>query len=85
MMQYLAGGHFSAPCSSTTNNGVDLWTCSFAQSSGTHSLWVWTPSESGTTYTVPSGFTDYRDLAGNKISVTSGHAITVGPKPIMLE
>ena len=85
MMQYLGAGHFTAPCSSTTNGGVALWTCSFTQSDGINSLWVWTPSESGTSYTVPTGFTDYRDLNGGKISVTSGHSITVGPKPIMLE
>jgi len=85
MMQYLGSGHFFAPCSSTTNGGISTWTCNFVESSGTNAIWVWTPSESGTTYTVPSGYVDYRDLSGDKTSVTAGHSITIGPKPIMLE
>lgn len=85
MMQYLGAGTFPAPCSSTTNGGISVWTCSFTQSGGTNSLWVWTPSESGGSFTVPSGFTDYRDLNGGKTSVTAGKTITIGPEPIMLE
>jgi hypothetical protein len=85
MMQYLGSGKFTAPCSSTMNGSIPVWTCGFVQSNGTNSIWVWTPTESGTTYTVPSGFTNYRDLNGGKTSVVAGHSIAIGPEPIMLE
>ena len=85
MMQYLGSGRFPSPCSSTTNGAISTWTCSFVESSGTNAIWVWTPSESGTTYTVPAGYVDYRDLNGGKTSVTAGRSITIGPEPIMLE
>jgi hypothetical protein len=85
MMQYLSGGKFLAPCSSTTTNGIAVWTCSFTEANGTSALWVWTPSESGTNYIVPSGYVDYRDLTGGKTTVNAGAPITIGVEPLMLE
>jgi len=83
MMRYLVGGKFSAPCSSTTSGGIDTWTCPFTESNGTSALFVWTPTATG--YTVPTGFTDYRDLAGGTTNVTAGQQITIGIEPFMLE
>jgi hypothetical protein len=85
MMQYLVGGTFSAPCSFTAGGGSSTWTCDFTEADGTSALWIWTPNESGTTYTVPSGYVDYRDLVGGTTSVTAGQQITIGTEPFMLE
>lgn len=85
MMQYLPGGKFAGPCTFTAGSGVSTWTCSFTEASGTQALWVWTPSEAGTSFSVPSGYVDYLDLTGNKTSVSSGQSITIGVMPIMLE
>jgi hypothetical protein len=85
MMQYLVGGTFSSPCSFTAANGASTWTCDFTEANGTVALWVWTPSEAGTTFTVPAGFTDYRDLSGGTTTVTPGQTINIGTEPFMLE
>jgi hypothetical protein len=86
MMQYTIGGHYAGAASFTAGGGASTWTAPFVTASGGNALWVWTPNESGTiTFTVPSGYADYRDLSGNKTSVTAGQAITIGPEPFFLE
>ena len=87
MMQYMVGGTFTAPCSNTTSGTVQTWTCPFTEANGTSAQWVWTPSEAGTSYTVPSGsdYADYRDLNGNTTAVTPGTNINITVEPIMLE
>jgi len=84
MMRSLLGGKFSAPCSS---GGNATWTCSFTEANGTVAQWVWTTSEAGASYTVPSGYTDYWDLSGSSqpTTVTAGQTITIGVEPFMLE
>lgn len=85
MMQYMVGGKFPGPCASVAGATVETWTCNFAEVNGTTALWVWTPNESGTSFTVPSGYIDYVDLTGAQTSVTSGQSITIGTMPFMLE
>jgi hypothetical protein len=85
MMQYIEGGKFTANCGFTTSNGAQVWTCPFTEKGGTTALWVWTPTEAGTNYAVPSGYTDYKDLNGNTTNVTAGSSITIGVEPFMLE
>jgi len=85
MMQYMTGGKFGGPCTSTTNGDVPTWTCNFTESNGTTALWVWTTSEAGTSFTVPSGYVDYRDLSGGTTNVTGGQNITIGTQPFLLE
>jgi hypothetical protein len=85
MMQYLVGGKFGGPCTST-GGSTPTWTCTFTKSDGvTAALWVWTPNEGGTNFTVPSGYIDYVDLTGAKTGLKGGQSITIGPMPIMLE
>jgi hypothetical protein len=81
--QYLIGGHFTAAASGTGSPAV--WTAPFVEGNGKTALWVWTTSESGTTYTVPSGYTDYRDISGGSTPVTAGNSISISVQPIMLE
>lgn len=85
IMQYLAGGKFAGPCSYVNGAASQTWTCNFTEANGTTALWVWTPSESGSSYTVPSGYTDYRDLSGNTTNVNAGQQLPIGVKPVMLE
>ncbi len=85
MMQYMVGGQFTAACSDTTSGGIQTWTCPFTESGGTTALFVWTPTESGTTYTVPTGYVDYKDLSGSTHTVTAGSNITIGVEPFLLE
>ena len=84
MLQYLVGGKFGGPCTSTGGT-ITTWTCNFVESSGTTALWVWTPNEGGTTYTVPSGYADYLDLTGAKTAAYRGQSVNIGPIPILLE
>lgn len=86
MMTYLQGGTFPGPCTvAPTPNGAETWTCSFTESGGTKALWVWTPSESGANFMVPTGYVDYRDLKGGTTTVTGNQVITISVEPIMLE
>jgi hypothetical protein len=87
MMQYMLGGKFpSGPCTSTTDaSGNHVWTCDFTESTGTTAMFIWTPNENGTSFTVPSGYIDYRDLSGNTTTVTAGAQITIGVEPFLLE
>src|SRR5581483_11932811 len=84
-MQYTVGGHYTSAASFTAANGASTWTAPFVEANGTSALWVWTPKESGTPYTVPSGYVDYLDLTGAKTSVTAGQTINIGPEPFLLE
>lgn len=84
MMQYLVGGKFntSNPCALSSGT---TWTCPFTEASAKAALWVWTTDEAGANFTVPSGFTDYRDLTGTTTTVSAGQSIAISVEPIMLE
>ncbi len=83
-MNYLSGGQFTGVAANVSGT---IWTAPFLEASGVSALWVWTPSESGTTFTVPANlnYTDYRDLDGNLTSVTPGQTIAISVEPVMLE
>ncbi|MGD0986887.1 MAG: hypothetical protein ABR874_03685 [Candidatus Sulfotelmatobacter sp.] len=88
MMQYMVGGKFTAACSYTTSGSIETWTCPFTEAGGTGALFVWAyepGAEASTTYTVPSGYVDYRTLTGGTTTVTGGENITIGVEPFMLE
>jgi len=83
MMQYMVGTKFTAPASSPDSI---TWTAPLLEADGaTQAEWVWTTNESGVSYTVPSGYVDYRDLQGNTTNVTAGSQITIGVEPFLLE
>jgi hypothetical protein len=81
--QYMIGGHCTGQPSSSGTPAV--WTAAFEEANGVTAQFVWTPVEAGTTYTVPGGYTDYRDLNGGVTSVTGGQTIAISVEPIMLE
>jgi hypothetical protein len=75
-----------APCSlnGSTNFYHALYTCNLTLSNGNQAQAVWY-TDGNETYTAPSQFTQYRDLAGDTNSVPSNHEVTIGLKPILLE
>ncbi len=85
MTQYLSGGRFAGPCTVEATPVSPTWTCSFTESNGTKALWVWTTSESGGTFSVPTGYVDYRDLNGGTTVVSAGQAIAITTEPVMME
>ena len=85
LMQYENGATYPSAATYTTTAGIQSWTAPLTEGNGTSAMWVWTPSEAGTTFTVPSGFTDYRDLGGGTTGVTAGQTITLVVEPILLE
>jgi hypothetical protein len=77
---WLVGASFNSRCSTV---GA-LWTCPIERASPSdyQALIVWN-EDSTTTYLAPSGFVQYRDLAGNT-HVING-PISLGDAPILLE
>jgi hypothetical protein len=80
--QYLIGGHFTTAAALASGT---TWTAPFIESNGAIGLWVWSTSESGASFSVPSGYTDYRDLDGGLTAVTSGESLPISTMPILLE
>ncbi len=80
----LIGGYFRAPAGSDGNTPA-TWTAPFMESNSHPALWVWTDSEAGKTYTVPNGYSDYRDLNGETTVVTGGQSMSITTAPVMLE
>jgi hypothetical protein len=83
MMQYMLGGKYTGAASSS--DGGTTWTAPFTESNGTAAQWAWTTNEAGTSYSLPSGVIDYKDLSGNTTSVTSGQQITLTTEPYLFE
>jgi len=78
---WMVGAQMSQPY---THQG-SLYTCGFTRPGGYQALAVWYTNRASTsTFTVPSGYIQYRDLAGNLYSI-SGSTVTIGIEPILLE
>lgn len=90
MMKNALGGTFTSSCSSS--DGV-TWTCGFKETSGKTAQWVWsTNSSGGSSYTVPSGYSNAISFNGNTPSspssstpVSAGQSINVATMPTLLE
>jgi len=80
----LIGGYFTSAAASDGNTPA-TWTAPFVESNSHHAMWIWTDSEAGKTYTVPNGYSDYRDLNGGTTAVTNGQGISITTAPVMLE
>jgi hypothetical protein len=85
--QWMVGATPSGPCASSGT----VWTCTFTRPNGYQATAVWDTSQtcsSGvcttSTYAVPTGFIQYRDLSGNLTTITASQA-PIGLKPILLE
>ena len=78
---WMIGATMSAPCAIQSST---VWTCMLTRSGGYQALAVWNTVGSSS-YAVPAGYTDYKNLAGNQTSTTAGSVITIGIQPLLLE
>ncbi len=76
---WLTGATLATPCAASGTT----YTCAYTRSSGYTALAVWNTSGDAT-FSVPSGYTQYRDLAGDLI-VISGGTVPISTAPILLE
>jgi hypothetical protein len=76
---WTSGATLSVPCAASGN----VWTCQYTRSSGYQAMAVWNTG-GASTFTVPSGYSQYRDLMGNTTKL-NGNTVTVGLWPILLE
>lgn len=79
--RWMLGATLSQACAA---NSMGTWACILTRSNGYIGGVVWNPTQS-TTFTVPSGFTQYRKLDGTTVSVTAGTVLTIGNSPILVE
>jgi len=82
---WMVGATMAKACSF---NGTDayhaVYSCDLTRSGGYQASAVWNTGGTST-YTAPSQFTQYRNLAGNTYSIPSDHEIPIGLEPILLE
>ena len=83
--QQLYNWMVGARMSQLVSSNGSVYTCGFTRPGGYQALAVWnTTRGSPSTFTVPNGYVQYRDLAGNLTSI-SGSTVTIGIEPILLE
>jgi hypothetical protein len=78
---WLVGAEVNQPCSSTADG---TWTCALTRSAGYQALAVWN-TQGSRSYIPGAGYADYRDLAGNTVTIAAGAPVTIGAKPVLLE
>ena len=78
--RWMVGAALSSQCAAA--GGV--WTCSLSRSDGYLARVLWNPNFTSS-YTVPVGYTQYRDLSGGITSVAAGNSISISNAPILLE
>jgi hypothetical protein len=82
MYNWMTGSSMTAPCSLANS----VWTCGLTLGNGHSALAVWLNAFKSTTtqsYTPPSQYNVYHDLAGNTTSVSG--AVAIGERPILFE
>jgi hypothetical protein len=78
---WMSGRTMSTLCS---ENSSDIWTCGLSGTNGYASQAVWYANGSKS-YTAPSEYINYLDLAGVEHTITPGATVTVGAEPILLQ
>ncbi len=89
---WTVGATMSQACSAT-NSTSTVWTCGFTRPGGYKAIAVWDAGQNctsascpaSTTFSVPSGYIEYRDLLGNVTSLGTGTSVQIGGQPILLE
>jgi len=86
---WMIGARLTKYCLQGTQ--TSRWTCQFSRSGGYVAEAIWDPAQTCKNsscavewVSVPDQFISYRDLAGNKYSISKG-LVPVGAKPILLE
>lgn len=78
--RWMVGAWITTPCGWTSAN---IYSCGLGRSGGYSALAVWIPNSTAT-YTVPSVYKQYEDLAGGIHAIT-GKTVTISDQPILLE
>ena len=78
---WMVGSTMNQNCALISGSTI-VWTCGLKNSAGVQTQAVWNTSGSSS-YTVPSGYAHYKDLAGNTTAI-SGSTVTIGIQPILL-
>jgi hypothetical protein len=76
---WMVNNTMSTPCANTSGT---VWKCGLTKTNYA-GLAVWNTA-GNSTFTVPSGYTQYRTLGGSTVPV-SGTSVTIGTQPILLE
>jgi len=85
LQNLLTGGYFTGAAVSDGNNPA-TWSARFVEANGHPAVWLWTDAVNGSkAYTVPGGYSGYRDLTGVATPVIGGQGITITTMPILLE
>jgi hypothetical protein len=83
--RWMVGATMAHACSFTGADGYHaVYSCDLTRNGGYQARAVWN-TEGNSTYTAPSQFTQYRDLAGDAHPIPSHHEVPIGLKPILLE
>jgi len=87
---WTVGATYTSACQNTSGT---IWQCQLS-ASGTNDLIVWDTSQTSlpcpnsacgtTSFTVPGGYTEFDDIAGNTNQTISGSTVSIGMKPIRL-
>jgi hypothetical protein len=82
---WMVGATMTGPCTYNTSDAYNaVYTCTLTRPDGYQAQVVWN-TQGSANYTVPSPFTQYRDLAGTTLPVPSARTVTIGQQPILLE
>jgi len=83
---WLEGATMTQPCQAQSSSSP-VWTCNFTRAEGYQAEAIWDtalPWGQTTTVTVPSQYTQYRDLYSNVYPITN-HQVPIGFDPIWME
>jgi hypothetical protein len=88
VFEWTVGNSLTSPCAAQGT----IWTCQFSGSNGYLAEAVWDTSQScnagvctSTAFSVPTQFTQFRDLSGTSVSLNGATTITIGAKPNLLQ
>jgi hypothetical protein len=82
---WMVGAMMARPCSfDGASEYHAVYTCDLTRTGGHDAAAVWN-TDGNSTYTAPSQFTRYLDLAGLSHPIPSNHKLPIGLKPILLE
>jgi hypothetical protein len=87
------GATVSKACTTSGNTPGTVWTCGYTRSGGYSAIAVWdagqdcttTSCPTPTTFSVPSGYIEYQDVAGNVTQLNGATTVQIGATPILLE
>lgn len=80
---WLVGSIIAQPCAAISE-GSSVWTCEITLANGQPAEAVWDTSGGSSSYTFPTGYSQYQDLGGNLYPLSGQENVTVEARPILL-